>query len=495
MVELLGAADIRALAQSLGVVPTKKLGQNFVTDPNTIRRIVQAAKLTGSETVVEIGPGLGSLTLGLLEQAKSVIAVEIDNKMAAAIEQTVQERAQGKSFHLVSADALKVTELPLDPDALVANLPYNISVPVLLHFLEQFPSIHSGLVLVQAEVAHRLAAVPGSKVYGVPSAKLAWYANANLAGNIGRNIFWPAPNVDSALVYFVKRDVALGSEELRLETFAVIDNAFAQRRKTLRQALAEWAGSAANAEEILVRAGIDPTKRGEALTILDFVSIAKARQGQMFKKKVKDTGIFDDLPVFQSHPSTQREEVKKSGRRAMLIPDKPATADLSSDQLVTNTGRQREDWLEIIYQSAHRESKQKDISTWLQNSYRVQKWWANSIALMYLKWREAPKTNTGSDSVLRVSQRIEASASRAFSILNSEKLYGEDFKRFLKQVDSERLVLSFEDETRATITFQAAGSDCDVLVEHEFIQGKATVKNRTVFWSSLLNQVASQVSR
>jgi 16S rRNA (adenine1518-N6/adenine1519-N6)-dimethyltransferase len=279
MIELLGAADIRALAQSLGVVPTKKLGQNFVTDPNTIRRIVQAAKLTGSETVVEIGPGLGSLTLGLLEQAKSVIAVEIDNKMAAAIEQTVQERAQGKSFHLVSADALKVTELPLDPDALVANLPYNISVPVLLHFLEQFPSIHSGLVLVQAEVAHRLAAVPGSKVYGVPSAKLAWYANANLAGNIGKNIFWPVPNVDSALVYFVKRDVALGSEELRLETFAVIDNAFAQRRKTLRQALAEWAGSATNAEEILVRAGIDPTKRGEALTILDFVSIAKARQG------------------------------------------------------------------------------------------------------------------------------------------------------------------------------------------------------------------------
>jgi 16S rRNA (adenine1518-N6/adenine1519-N6)-dimethyltransferase len=279
MVELLGAADIRALAESLGVVPTKKLGQNFVTDPNTIRRIVQAAKLNGSETVVEIGPGLGSLTLGLLEQAKSVIAVEIDNKMAAAIEQTVQERAQGKSFHLVSADALKVTELPLAPDALVANLPYNISVPVLLHFLEQFPSIHSGLVLVQAEVAHRLAAVPGSKVYGVPSAKLAWYANANLAGNIGRNIFWPAPNVDSALVYFVKREVPLGSEELRLETFAVIDNAFAQRRKTLRQALAEWAGSAANAEAILVRAGIDPTKRGEALTILDFVTIAKARQG------------------------------------------------------------------------------------------------------------------------------------------------------------------------------------------------------------------------
>ncbi len=277
MVELLGGADVRALAVSLGVAPTKKLGQNFVTDPNTIRRIVQAAKLTGSETVVEIGPGLGSLTLGLLEQAKHVIAVEIDNKMAAAIEDTVAKRAPGKSFYLVSADALKVTELPLQPDALVANLPYNISVPVLLHFLEQFSTISSGLVLVQAEVAHRLAALPGSKVYGVPSAKLAWYAHANLAGNIGRNIFWPVPNVDSARVYFVKREVPLGSEELRLETFAVIDNAFSQRRKTLRQALASWAGTPALAEEILVRAGIDPTKRGEALTILDFVAIAKAR--------------------------------------------------------------------------------------------------------------------------------------------------------------------------------------------------------------------------
>ena len=277
MVELLGGADVRALAVSLGVAPTKKLGQNFVTDPNTIRRIVQAAKLTGSETVVEIGPGLGSLTLGLLEQAKHVIAVEIDNKMAAAIEDTVAKRAPGKSFYLVSADALKVTELPLQPDALVANLPYNISVPVLLHFLEQFSTISSGLVLVQAEVAHRLAALPGSKVYGVPSAKLAWYAQANLAGNIGRNIFWPAPNVDSALVYFVKREVPLGSEELRLETFAVIDNAFSQRRKTLRQALASWAGTPALAEEILVKAGIDPTKRGEAITILDFVAIAKAK--------------------------------------------------------------------------------------------------------------------------------------------------------------------------------------------------------------------------
>jgi len=278
MVELLGGADIRALADALGVVPTKKLGQNFVTDPNTIRKIVAQAKLTGNETVVEIGPGLGSLTLGLLEVAKNVIAVEIDHKMAAAIQDTVSKRAPGKNFFLVSADALKVTELPLEAQALVANLPYNISVPVLLHFLENFPTIHSGLVLVQAEVAHRLAATPGSKVYGVPSAKLAWYADSNLAGNIGRNIFWPQPNVDSALVYFVKRTVPLGDEALRLSTFVVIDEAFAQRRKTLRQALANWAGSPALAEEILLRAGIDPTKRGEALNIMDFVSIAKAKQ-------------------------------------------------------------------------------------------------------------------------------------------------------------------------------------------------------------------------
>jgi len=215
----------------------------------------------------------------------------------------------------------------------------------------------------------------------------------------------------------------------------------------------------------------------------------------MFKKKVKDTGIFDDLPVFQGHPSNQREELKKSGRRAMLIPDKSATANLSSDQLVTNTGKKREDWLEIVFQSAHREAKQKEISSFLQNSYRVHKWWANSIALMYLKWREAPKTIASSDSVLRVSRTIEATSFRVFSILNSEKIYGLDFKRFLKKVDSERLVLSFEDETRATITLQTHGTSSDVLVEHEFIEGKENVKNRTVFWSELLEQVASQVSR
>ena len=277
MVELLGAVDVRELASRLDVTPTKKLGQNFVTDPNTIRRIVAAAKLSGAETVIEIGPGLGSLTLGLLEIVKKVIAVEIDPKMAAELESTIAKRAPGTDFTLVRDDALKVDELPSAPDALVANLPYNISVPVLLHFLERFASIKTGLVLVQAEVAHRLAAEPGSKIYGIPSVKLAWYAESYLAGNVGRNIFWPVPNVDSALVYFSKRQVPLGDEQLRLATFEVADAAFGQRRKTLRQALANWAGTPAEAERILVSAGVSPQARGEELTVNQFVAIAQAR--------------------------------------------------------------------------------------------------------------------------------------------------------------------------------------------------------------------------
>ena len=276
MADLLGGGDVRELAARLGVMPTKKLGQNFVTDPNTIRRIVAASNIDANSVVVEIGPGLGSLTLGLCEVAKQVIAVEVDERMAAAIAETVAKRAPEAIFEVVTADAMRVTSLPAAPDALVANLPYNISVPVLLHFLERFNSIQSGLVLVQAEVAHRLAADPGSKIYGSPSVKLAWYASARLAGNVARGIFWPIPNVDSALVSFVKHAEPMGEESLRLATFAVIDEAFAQRRKTLRQALAGWAGSAAEAEVRLLRAGIDPTERGEQLTVHDFVKIAKA---------------------------------------------------------------------------------------------------------------------------------------------------------------------------------------------------------------------------
>jgi hypothetical protein len=213
----------------------------------------------------------------------------------------------------------------------------------------------------------------------------------------------------------------------------------------------------------------------------------------MFKKKVKDTGIFDDLPVAPNQPSIKREELKKSGRRAMVIPETPATADVRSDQLLTNTGKQREQWLEIIFQSAHREEKQRLIASWLQDSHRVQKWWANSIALMYLDWREAPKTSS-SNSVIRISRTIDAPSFRVFNILNSEKLYGSDFKRFLKQVDSERLVLSFEDDSRASITFQQQGASCEILIEHEFIGGQSPVKSRTVFWKKLIDQVSSQVS-
>lgn len=272
---MLGAAEIRQLAEKLGIRPTKKLGQNFVIDPNTIHRIVAASELEADDVVVEIGPGLGSLSLGILAKVDSMIAVEIDPLLAAELPETIKRHAPGKTLELVLADALRVQSLPKDPTALVANLPYNISVPVLLHFLEQFPSINKGLVMVQAEVAHRLASAPNSKEYGVPSLKMAWYGNARLAGNIGRNVFWPAPQVDSALVYFdtsAKRDPAK-----RALVFEAIDQAFLQRRKTLRQALAGYAGSPAMAEELLLRAGVSPQARGEQLGIEDFIRIAEAK--------------------------------------------------------------------------------------------------------------------------------------------------------------------------------------------------------------------------
>ena len=272
---MLGAAEIRALAEKLDIRPTKKLGQNFVIDPNTIRKIVAAAHLEPSDLVVEIGPGLGSLTLGILELVPRVIAVEIDTRLAQELPLTIKKHAPDAILDLVQADALKVQELPGAPTALVANLPYNISVPVLLHFLEHFESLNKGLVMVQLEVAQRLAAGPGTKDYGSPSIKMAWYGSARLAGNIGRNIFWPVPGVDSALVYFEKGEVR--DPDLKKETFSAIDGAFLQRRKTLRQALANWAGSPAQAEEILVRAGVDPTARGEQLGIAEFIRIAAAK--------------------------------------------------------------------------------------------------------------------------------------------------------------------------------------------------------------------------
>ncbi|MCX2968137.1 16S rRNA (adenine(1518)-N(6)/adenine(1519)-N(6))-dimethyltransferase RsmA [Streptomyces sp. TRM70308] len=274
---LLGPSDVRSLASALGVRPTKQRGQNFVIDANTVRRIVRTAGVRPEDVVVEIGPGLGSLTLALLRTARHVTAVEIDDVLAAALPATVAARlpeAAGR-FSLVHSDALRVTALPgPEPTALVANLPYNVAVPVLLHMLATFPGIERTLVMVQAEVADRLAAPPGSKVYGVPSVKAAWYADVRRAGSIGRSVFWPAPNVDSGLVALVRRDPPV-TRATREEVFAVVDAAFAQRRKTLRAALGGWAGSAAAAEAALRAAGVSPQARGESLTVEDFASIAE----------------------------------------------------------------------------------------------------------------------------------------------------------------------------------------------------------------------------
>ena len=276
---LLGAADIRRLAEELDVRPTKTLGQNFVIDGNTIRRIVAAAHVEPDETVLEVGPGLGSLTLGLLDAAAHVVAVEIDPKLAAKLPDTARNYrpdADGR-LDVVLADAMRVTELPREPSALVANLPYNVAVPVVLHLLEHFPSLRHGLVMVQDEVADRLAAGPGSKIYGVPSVKAAWYSQMRKAGVIGMNVFWPAPKIASGLVGFTRREPPV-TRATRQEVFAVIDAAFAQRRKTLRAALAGWAGSAAAAEEALRAANVDPRARGEVLDVEAFARIAEYKR-------------------------------------------------------------------------------------------------------------------------------------------------------------------------------------------------------------------------
>ena len=279
MNELLGPIQIRELAERLGVRPTKTLGQNFVHDPNTIRRIVRAAELAPDEAVLEVGPGLGSLSLELLAAAGRLTAVEIDPRLAAELPATVDRFAPELAgrFTVLRADALAVTALPdPQPTALVANLPYNVSVPVLLHLLASLPTLRHGLVLVQLEVADRLVAAPGSKVYGVPSAKLAWYGPATRVGVVPRSVFWPVPNVESGLVRFT-RTAPPQTSASRDEVFAVIDAAFAQRRKMLRSALAGWAGSSAAASAALVRAGVDPTARGETLDVAAFARIAEAR--------------------------------------------------------------------------------------------------------------------------------------------------------------------------------------------------------------------------
>jgi 16S rRNA (adenine1518-N6/adenine1519-N6)-dimethyltransferase len=280
-VSLLGPAEVRELAARLGIRPTKALGQNFVHDPNTVRRIVRAADLDDGETVIEVGPGLGSLTLALLPSVSRLYAVELDRALAGGLADTVADRAPeyADRLHVIPADALRLTAEDFPgppPTALVANLPYNVSVPVVLHLLATLPELRHGLVMVQKEVADRLTAAPGSKVYGVPSVKLAWYAEARQAGRVPPSVFWPVPNVDSGLVAFTRREPPAGAP--REAVFAVVDAAFAQRRKTLRAALAGWAGGPNAAADALTSAGIDPGRRGEQLTVTQFATIASQRR-------------------------------------------------------------------------------------------------------------------------------------------------------------------------------------------------------------------------
>jgi 16S rRNA (adenine1518-N6/adenine1519-N6)-dimethyltransferase len=271
---LLTAPDVRELAARLGLRPTKSLGQNFVIDPNTVRRLVRTAGVGEDDVVVEVGPGLGSLTLGLLPAVSRVVAVEIDPVLAAELPRTVEARlpSYADRLQVLEQDALRLTDVPgPPPTAFVANLPYNVAVPVLLRLLENLPSLRTGLVMVQAEVADRLAAPPGSKTYGVPSVKAAWYADVRRAGAVGRNVFWPAPHVDSGLVAFTRRPTPEGD---RAAVFALVDAAFAQRRKTLRAALSGWAGSPDEAERRLRAAGLDPSSRGEVLSVEEFARLA-----------------------------------------------------------------------------------------------------------------------------------------------------------------------------------------------------------------------------
>lgn len=275
---LLGATDVRELADRWGVRPTKQRGQNFVIDANTVRRIVRLAGVEPGDVILEVGPGLGSLTLGLLSAGADVVAVEIDPILAEALPLTVEQYLPDAAPRLtvIAADAMALRDLPVDPTSLVANLPYNVAVPIVLHLLDAFASIQDGLVMVQSEVADRLAAPPGSRVYGVPSVKLAWYADSERVGSVPPSVFWPAPHVDSGLVAFRRRD-APASSASRADVFACIDAAFAQRRKTLRAALAGWAGSAAEAERRLLLAGVDPSARGESIDVAAFARIAGAR--------------------------------------------------------------------------------------------------------------------------------------------------------------------------------------------------------------------------
>ncbi|MEY4314569.1 MAG: hypothetical protein RIS93_1149 [Actinomycetota bacterium] len=273
MTNLLGASEIREIAAQLDLKPTKKLGQNFVVDSNICRKIVKLAQVGKDDIALEIGPGLGSLTLALLDSAQQVVAVEIDDRLAKQLPITVENHGfKNKNLMVINQDAMQLREISIKPTVLVANLPYNISVPVLLNTLEHFPSINRGVVMVQSEVAERLAAKPNNKQYGSPTVKANWWSSLSLSGSVSRSVFWPVPNVDSSLVRF-DRHPPLGSENERVATFAVIDQAFAKRRKMMRAALNQLTGT--DSEKLLLDSGIDPTIRGEALSVAQFFQIGK----------------------------------------------------------------------------------------------------------------------------------------------------------------------------------------------------------------------------
>ena len=273
--QLLNPTEIRELAAKLGLKPTKKLGQNFVIDQNTVEKIVRTSNVSKDSIVLEVGPGLGSLTLGLMATGAKVIAVEIDERLAELLPNTAKAKGFGESqLIVINKDALEISKSDVNnPDVLVANLPYNVSVPVIIHILETFPSIKNYLVMVQSEVADRLAASPGSRTYGSPSVKLQWYAEVSKAGSISRNVFWPVPNVDSDLVQLHRRNNV--DESIRKELFAVVDAAFSQRRKMLRSALSSMCGGSEKASEILESVQIDPRLRGEALNVSDYVRLTE----------------------------------------------------------------------------------------------------------------------------------------------------------------------------------------------------------------------------
>lgn len=286
--QLLNATEIRDLAKKINLKPTKKLGQNFVIDQNTVEKIVKTAQIDKSSNVIEIGPGLGSLTLALLQTGAKVTAIEIDEKLAKLLPHTAKNKGLNEqNLKIINKDALKIKDSDVDSsvNVLVANLPYNVSVPVILHFLEVFPNIKKYLVMVQSEVADRLASPAGSKTYGAPSVKVQWYGQVKKSFAISRNIFWPVPNVDSDLVE-INRSKKI-DETMRNNLFTLIDLAFEQRRKMLRSALSSLFGGSEKASLILQSAQIDPQLRGEALSVDDYVRLTNVMRKSGFEKLSK----------------------------------------------------------------------------------------------------------------------------------------------------------------------------------------------------------------